>query len=58
MSVLVKGVDMPKNCGECPLMDPDYGTCPMIDGYAFVAKRQDRHPLCPLEEVKEGKNER
>ena len=54
MSVLIKGMEMPKNCGECPLIDQDYGICPMIDGYMFVgSKRQDRHPLCPLEEVKE-----
>ena len=56
MNVLIKGMDMPESCGECQLMDPDYGTCPMIDGYAYVGERQDRHPLCPLKEVKERKD--
>ena len=53
MSVLIKGMKMPKNCGACPL-ETDYGTC----GYysLFVEAGHDseiwkRRDDCPLIEL-------
>ena len=53
MSVLIKGMEMPDNCGACPL-ETDYGTC----GYysLFVEAGHDseiwkRRDDCPLVEV-------
>ena len=58
MSVIVKGMEMPKNCAYCPLSE--YRNSSILDckqigtvGTAFrdnnVLKR--RHPNCPLIEV-------
>ena len=54
MSILVKGMIMPKNCFECPMMT-DYDTC------GFYAMRSSRSELeaqwnarpddCPLVEI-------
>ena len=53
MIVLIKGMEMPDNCGACPL-ETDYGTC----GYysLFVEAGHDseiwkRRDDCPLVEV-------
>ena len=58
MSILIKGMEMPKNCAYCPLSE--YRNSSILDckqigtvGTAFrdnnVLKR--RHPNCPLIEV-------
>lgn len=48
MNVLVKGMEMPKNCVDCPL--EHWGEC-------YIENRPvesiDRPEWCPLEEVKE-----
>lgn len=53
MGVLIRGMEMPDNCGACPL-ETDYGTC----GYysLFVEAGHDseiwkRRDDCPLVEV-------
>lgn len=51
MSVIVKGMEMPKNCWECSLsdVDDDYGRCCLFSGIACLnIGRQDN---CPLVEV-------
>lgn len=51
MSVLVRGMEMPKNCWECNLsdVDDDYGRCCLFSGIACLnIGRQDN---CPLVEV-------
>lgn len=45
MSVLIKGVDMPKNCNECCLKNPNLDIC--FEAY-FDTKRP---PWCPLVEI-------
>jgi len=54
MSVIVTGMDMPKNCLECPCHDREYGHChvdPNIDTYEGISDRPRR---CPLVELKES----
>jgi len=51
MSVIVKGMEMPKNCWECSLsdIDDDYGRCCLYSGIACLTiGRQDN---CPLVEI-------
>ena len=48
MSVLVRGVDMPRVCAEC-FMDPPCGEALSGD----INIWEERHPDCPLVEVKE-----
>ena len=48
MSVLIKGMEMPKNCCECSLsdVDDDYGRCCLFIGIACLnIGRQDNCPL-------------
>lgn len=49
MSILIKGMTMPKTCGECIFRDYDY--CVLTDKLV----EPDDEPLkdCPVEEVKE-----
>ena len=47
MSVIVKGMDMPKRCYECPLRDAEYGVCNML----IMSVREDIPEECPLVEV-------
>lgn len=57
MSVLVKNMDMPKECRECPISDyfAGFTRCTLLDIY--LAKNYEtiafdgRHPDCPLVEV-------
>ena len=49
--VLIRGMEMPKNCWECSLsdVDDDYGRCCLFSGIACLnIGRQDN---CPLIEV-------
>ena len=51
MSVIVKGMEMPKNCWECSLsdIDDDFGRCCLYSGIACLTiGRQDN---CPLVEI-------
>ena len=53
MSVLVKGMEMPTNCGDCPLCY-DMMECSASNIRFFKVKEQvfdfctERHPNCPL----------
>lgn len=65
MSILVKGMEMPKSCYDCVLNHSffRYLNCANFEGMSgFVGAlphTDDRHPDCPLvsweDEVKEGK---
>ncbi len=47
MSVLIKGMNMPKGCCECPLMDGEYGNCKVGATGEYDPYRKD----CPLEDL-------
>ena len=58
MSIIIKGVDMPKNCMCCPFphvgVDWYYCYCPGVDGKAYDFKQAESIPDdCPLVEVPE-----
>ena len=59
MSVIIRGLDMPNRCADCPMcydFDIDKYFCsalddaPEMDGKEILAK--GRKDYCPLEEVK------
>ena len=54
MSILIKGMEMPKNCGECPFfMDEDFTWCGRAN-YNICDGRVDRNskpPWCDLIEI-------
>ena len=57
MSILIKNIEMPKCCYDCPFLDDngDYPFCIVTSdqrGYNFNI-RNLRMPSCPLEEIKE-----
>ena len=51
MSLLIKGMDVPISCTECPCYD-DMETCfcNVLDSYCEQYKTE-RHPDCPLAEI-------
>lgn len=53
MGVYIKGMEMPKNCHECPLSEEEFVQC-KITRKRFL-KAVDavsrRHPYCPLVEI-------
>ena len=56
MSVLIKGMEMPKNCMSCPFpavgVDAYYCHCPTQDGKEYDFKYADTIPdACPLVEI-------
>ena len=55
MSVLVKGMEMPKNCIECRFRQYEYCDLQRQDVYAVnimdYALSLERHPSCPLIEI-------
>ena len=55
MSVLIKGMAMPKNCDECPFgkeKQLDVGIiCTLLDGTTFDTTSRPTS-MCPLTEVK------
>lgn len=56
MSVLIKGMEMPKSCAECWALDDDgdYPFCCITHeqkGYTFRTREQ-RMERCPLEEIR------
>ena len=52
MSVLIKGMEMPTHCGECPLADENiFYKCKLHeDGYPSW---NEEYAHCPLVEVKD-----
>ena len=53
MSVLIRGMEMPKSCIECPL-ETDYGTCGYYSLYVEAGHDSDykkRRDDCPLIEA-------
>lgn len=47
---VIRGIEMPKNCYECPCCDKEFGKCQVLDDYIFY----DRPSLCPLLPLPEG----
>jgi len=46
MSILIKGMEMPKNCWDCPLINTNPCAC---KGYSTALEHvTDRHADCPL----------
>ena len=50
MSILIKGMDMPKNCGECPFYYYEYKECNAIGG-RMVFRNATPPTDCPLIEL-------
>ena len=44
MSILIKGIDLPKNCFDCEI----FGLCSLRDRLTHI---EDRNPDCPLVEI-------
>lgn len=65
MAVLIKGMEMPENCGECPFYKkgfalPDYHRFCTITKKemvqdAWVKFYKERHESCPLVEIRHNK---
>ena len=60
MSVLIKGMEMPKSCYDCPMMferkseilNTTYHDCPLLNIANFVdGYTSSRHPNCPIIEL-------
>lgn len=55
MSIIVKGMEMPKNCIECRFRQYEYCDLQRQDLYAVnimdYALSLERHPSCPLIEI-------
>ena len=49
MSVLIKGMKMPKGCGLCRF--DDYGYCTMAKQYSGGSATHGRASFCPLVEI-------
>ena len=49
MSILIKGMEMPKSCSVCRLFG-EYG-CPFIGAVGYALTRGERNEDCPLVEV-------
>lgn len=47
MSILIKGMEMPKNCYECDFCT--YGYCPHLNSH--VSNSQERDSDCPIIEL-------
>ena len=52
--VAIKGINMPNECYNCPLLDDEYGTCNII-GETKVDMTVERSKNCPLVEIEERK---
>ena len=50
MGVLIKGMKMPKTCVDC---DVGVSICDRVYDPHFTRYRSERHPDCPIVEVKE-----
>ena len=49
MTVIVKGIDVPRGCADCILCD---GLCQLWQEYSDDDRERKRHPKCPIREVK------
>ena len=52
MSVIIHGIDMPKDCLECPCHNGENGTCNILKMTTDYIPR-----ICPMEEIIEIKKE-
>lgn len=49
MSILIKGMEMPTSCGQCPLHDEDYRGEERCDiGWKKIGKAEEKPDWCPL----------
>jgi len=53
MSVLIKGMEMPKCCIDCTLLYDSFACMPLGKGIDWGTSGKERLPDCPLVEVKE-----
>lgn len=53
MSVIVRGMEMPENCGKCPMYGFRASYFCYITGQFTICLDGDRASWCPLEEVQE-----
>ena len=54
----IKGMEMPRNCLECPCRNREYGYCQAdteIDTYEGISDRPRRCPLMEIKEAESGK---
>lgn len=49
MAILIKGMEMPKTCIDCPLHDGEYGQCNI--NHNIYISFDDRPRKCPLTEI-------
>ena len=56
MAILIKGMEMPDSCGECPLHDGQYGWCNANND--IVMSFDERPRICPLVEVPDEQPDR
>lgn len=51
MSVIVKGMDMPKSCNDCPMFHTEYygDYCAVLD---VLVDYTNKHTDCPLVDIK------
>lgn len=54
MSVLIKGMDMPKRCVDCPMYLAGMCSAKLMNGRCPLDGRPD---WCPLEEVKDEEDD-
>lgn len=56
MSILIKGMEMPKRCFDCPVYDVSAVFCKALDKWVDDGEIEtERHKDCPLIEQKTGK---
>lgn len=55
MAILIKRMEMPEDCVECPLMTIDYG-CVIIGPVGGALSENRRSEWCPLTEEEEVDN--
>lgn len=62
MSLIVKGLSMPKNCNECRFRSTFCCKCYVSEDGSFrdisTYNKKKRHPDCPLEEYDDSKREK
>lgn len=51
MSVLIKGMDMPKRCEDCPFKEYKQGRCKAYRDLNTLCKTGDKPEWCPLVEM-------
>ena len=53
MSILIKGMEMPKSCDECPCLADHYKACNLTGNYFTEPTmiHKNRLPNCPLVEI-------